>query len=104
MEKIKRVLFMTLLTAVVSVTAACGRNNTDNGSSAAPTSSLENDTSSEAGMEQETTYESGATNGSVDESGGVLRDMVDGVENGLDDLGNDLESGNVENGENAVNP
>lgn len=77
MDRMKSFLFAVLFTTVIGMTAACGRNNgtanhtTEN---RIPETSVE-ETSSETEITTTMYHE---------ETGGVLRDMVDDVEQGVD--------------------
>lgn len=103
MGKIKRLAFVAMLTAVVSIVAACGRNDSNgntSGSTERTTAQMTEATKAENGptdssepyVNDVTTGEYGSTgshengnNGNNnEETGGVLRDMVDDVEQGID--------------------
>ena len=100
MEKIKRIALIAMLAAVVSVVVACGRNNNNrnNNGTANNTTAQMTETSTRTGTSQSQvndvtsgenrneTYHNG-------ETGGVLRDMVDDVEQGLDNVTDDMGMG-----------
>ncbi|MCI8453234.1 MAG: hypothetical protein HFE84_01260 [Lachnospiraceae bacterium] len=106
MEKIKRFALSAMLIAAICVAAACGRNN-DNGTSGSSSAGTSGGTS--ASMESASSgggngsSASGTTNSGIEsnspgntsssagtnsegESGGVLKDMVDDVKEGIDDM------------------
>lgn len=93
MEKIKRFAFAVMLTAVVSMAVACGRNN-NNGTG--NTTSGAAGTSAAAGTSGNSVYDNNSTTmtGASGESGGVLGDMAEDLRDGIDDLtGNTTEAG-----------
>lgn len=98
MEKIRKIVFASLLFAIVCVTAACGRNDTDNGNGTTAGTSQATESSSETGMETESMEPASSMGETAEESGGVLRDMVDGVEDGIDDLGSELKPRAMDSG------
>lgn len=96
MEKIRWIRVCVLLMMTVTVMTACGRKNGDNMTTAPDTGSAGAGTS----MESQTNGTNQNTNGTnqntsapsrtAGESGGVLRDMVDDVGNGIDNLTDDV--------------
>lgn len=71
MGNMKRVLFAAMLMALVIVVTGCGRD--DNNMTTTP-------------MTTQTPTQATTTMGETMENGGILQDMVDGVEEGLDRL------------------
>ena len=105
MERIKRIALAAMLIAVISGGVACGRNNnTNNGTNATTATTATAGTSTHApadnvggttnGMDN-TTNGTNTTNANDNhgETGGVLRDMVNDVENGINNVAGDLETG-----------
>ena len=110
MEKIRWIRVCVLLMMTVTVMTACGRKNGDNMTTAPDTGSAGAGTSMESqtngtnqntnGTNQNTNGTNQNTNGTnqntsapsrtAGESGGVLRDMVDDVGNGIDNLTDDV--------------
>ncbi|MBE5971418.1 MAG: hypothetical protein E7246_02715 [Lachnoclostridium sp.] len=85
MGKIKRLAFTSMLIAVVSVVAACGRN--DNSGTTASSEPYVNDvTTGEYGSTSSSESDSGNGGSNTEETGGILRDMVDDVEQGIDNV------------------
>ena len=75
MMKMKKIFVTAMIAAFVLVATACGRNNTTN---------KNNNASTDVQQTTAATTAVPMTTEAVRESGGVLQDMVDGVENGLD--------------------
>ena len=90
MGRMRKVLLAAFVAALVIAVTACGRSDSGSGSSGAGTSAA--GTSSGQPTVRETMESTG-------ESGGILQDMVDGVEQGMDDMlnGNDGNSGSGTN-------
>ena len=107
MGKIKRLAFVAMLIAVVSVVSACGRNDNNgntSGSTNSTTSQMTEATtnagnrssdSSEPYVNDVTTGEYGSESGQ-EETGGVLRDMVDDVERGIDNMTDGMGNGTTD--------
>lgn len=92
MEKIRRIRLCILLVMTAAVMAACGRKNGNSMTTAPDAGNAGAGTSMESqtnGMNQ-TTQGTNAESGSTGESGGVLRDMVDDVGDGIDNLTDDV--------------
>ena len=84
MEKIRRITFGIMLAAVVCVAAACGRNDT-NGSAAGQSSGREESSTAPGSRATGVDLPSGES-GTDGESGGVIRDMVDDVKDGMEEI------------------
>ena len=93
MEKIRRITFGIMLAAVVCAAAACGRNDT-NGSTAGQSSGREESSTAPGSRATEEVPGTSATgvdlpsgeSGTDGESGGVMRDMVDDVKDGMEEI------------------
>ena len=93
MEKIRRITFGIMLAAVVCAAAACGRNDT-NGSAAGQSSGREESSTAPGSRATEEVPGTSATgvdlpsgeSGTDGESGGVIRDMVDDVKDGMEEI------------------
>lgn len=95
MEKIRRITFGVMLAAVICVAAACGRNDTKE-STAGQSSGSGREESSTAPGSRATEEVPGTSATGVDlpsgenrtdgESGGVMRDMVDDVKDGMEEI------------------
>ena len=93
MEKIRRITFGIMLAVVVCVAAACGRNDT-NGSAAGQSSGREESSTAPGSRATEEVPGTSATgldlpsgeSGTDGESGGVIRDMVDDVKDGMEEI------------------
>ena len=93
MEKIRRITFGIMLAAVVCAAAACGRNDT-NGSTAGQSSGREESSTAPGSRATEEVPGTSATgvdlpsgeSGTDGESGGVIRDMVDDVKDGMEEI------------------
>ena len=91
MGKIKYLAFIALMITVVCVVAACGRADNKSTTKAPMTTTIEETTRelpSESYVNDVTNGEYGSTENPThetmyDETGGVLRDMVDDVERGI---------------------
>lgn len=95
MEKIKRFAFIFMLAAAICLVTACGRNDSGKSTTAPSTSSSAAQTSQSASTETSSagnTSSSAGTNGEG-ESGGVLKDIVDDVSGGMDDMEHDMTDG-----------
>ena len=97
MGKIKYLIFIAMMIMVVGIVAACGRADNKSTTKAPMTTttaettreltseSYVNDvTNGEYGTDGNT--ESTAYRNGIDETGGVLKDMVDDVENGINNI------------------
>ena len=106
MGKIKRFAFAGMLTAVVSMAVACGRNNNNgvgngadgaSGSSGTPGTSMYNNGTTMTGSagESGTNISGGTENGPAGaETGGVLGNMAEDLKDGINDMtGNTTEAG-----------
>lgn len=93
MEKIRRITFGIMLAAVVCAAAACGRNDT-NGSTAGQSSGREESSMAPGSRATEEVPGTSATgvdlpsgeSGTDGESSGVMRDMVDDVKDGMEEI------------------
>lgn len=89
MGKIRWIRVCALLMMTVAVMTACGRRNGNNMTTAPDTGNSGTGTT----MESQTNGTNQSTNApsqTAGESGGVLRDMVDDVGNGIDNLTDDV--------------
>ncbi len=99
MGKIKRLALITMLAAVVSIVVACGRNDNSgstSGSTAGTTAQMTEATTSTGDTSSEASepYVNDVTNGNyTEETGGILRDMVDDVEQGINNMTDDVANG-----------
>ena len=89
MEKFRRMAAGVLFVMIVIVMTACGRRNGDYGTTAPSTGNTGTGTTMESPMNGSDSkpYEESRVNG---ESGGVLRDMVDDVGDGIHNLTEDV--------------
>ena len=84
MVKMKKILVTAMMAVFVIVVTACGRNDTAKKNSTAATTAKQT-TEYETTVYETTAYDTTVPATDVPrESGGVLQDMVDGVENGID--------------------
>lgn len=95
MEKIKRLSLGFMLIAVLCIATACGRNDSTNKNTTAAPSTSSSAAATSGSTKESSTQSPGNTSSSAGtnqdgESGGVLRDMVDDVEKGVDDLADDI--------------
>ena len=94
MGKIKYLAFIALMITVVCVVAACGRadnKSTTKAPMATTTEEITRELPSESYVNDVTNGEYGSTEDTTygnmhDETGGVLRDVVDDVENGINNI------------------
>ena len=89
MEKIRRISVSALFVMMLVLMTACGRKNGNNVTTAPDTGNAGMETSMESqtdGMNQNTN----APSQTAGESGGVLRDMVDDVGDGINNLTDDV--------------
>ena len=89
MGKIRWIRACVLLMMTAAVMTACGRKNGNNMTTAPDTGSAGAGTAVES-QTGGTSQNTGAPSQTAGESGGVLRDMVDDVGNGIDDLTDDV--------------
>ena len=101
MGKIKRLALITMLASVVSVVAACGRNDNSgstSGSTAGTTAQMTETTTGTGSyaMDDSEPYVNDVTNGNyTEETGGILKDMVDDVEQGIDNVTDGIVEGTI---------
>ena len=107
MEKIRKYVCCILLFSTVAILAACGREDTNGtskssgaGSTATETGAVTTTQSGTIGAgDNEGTDAPGNTSSSAGtngESGGVLKDMVDDVENGVNQMSNGISGTSAE--------
>ena len=89
MGKIRWIRACVLLMMTAAVMTACGRKNGNNMTTAPDTGSVGAGTAVESQTDG-TSQNTGTPSQTAGESGGVLRDMVDDVGNGIDDLTDDV--------------